>query len=284
MYWHADEIEWMWEMFPRKYAECRVFALLYGLTKNGKGWNGSNARMAARLHVSAEGIRKILDELEQMHLIVRSGDHIHTIYEPDNNSVDADTNPVDDDVNSVDDTSNPVAAKVNSVASLSPAPPITKNKKSASEMTTDTTFENYKSLFLAAHPDKKTWDAYCANAERRWNDMEEPDKRFILTQLQAGEETNDNPYFLLKDWKMPQPKWLTGMEHDSYLRAGKIVCICRDDSNPRNPRMRPIELSEALRHQIPCKRWELLDAQKQPRSFDHIVGDSIDLPVAEPIK
>lgn len=151
-------------------------------------------------------------------------------------------------------------------------------------MTNDTTFENYKSLFMAAHPDKKTWDDYCANAERRWNDMEEPDKRFILSQLQAGEETNANPLFLLKDFKMPKPNWLSPDGHDSSLKAGKIVCICRDDSNPRNPRMRPIELSEALRHQIPCKRWELLDAQKQPRSFDHVVGDSLDLPVAEPIK
>ena len=151
-------------------------------------------------------------------------------------------------------------------------------------MTNDTTFGNYKSLFMAAHPDKKTWDAYCANAERKWSDMVESDKRFILSQLQAGEETNANPLFLLKDFKMPKPNWLSPDGHDSSLKAGKIVCICRDDSNPRNPRMRPIELSEALRHQLPCKRWELLDAQKQPRSFDHVAGDSIDLPIAEPIK
>ena len=122
--WHADEIEWMWDLFPGKYAKCRVFALLYGLTKNANGWKGSNARLAKVTRMSTEGVRKILDELAAEQLIAQNGEHIRTTYEPDN-SVAESSNSVAPMINSVATDDNPVADTDNSVASLPPTPPNT---------------------------------------------------------------------------------------------------------------------------------------------------------------
>ena len=125
--WHADEIEWMWDLFPGKYAKCRVFALLYGLTKNANGWKGSNARLAKVTRMSTEGVRKILDELAEEQLIAQNGEHIRTTYEPDN-SVAETSNSVAPMTNSVATDDNPVADTDNSVASLPPTPPNTINE------------------------------------------------------------------------------------------------------------------------------------------------------------
>lgn len=257
----------MVEVLGTRNANTRiVFAHIYGYTQKNGVWEGTQAELAEQIELPYNTVNDQIHKLIEKGLLRKEGNRYWTI--PTFGKISRHSGEESRD-------SGQNVLPLNN-------PPIKNQDEGVSDMTT--TFEVYKSLFKAAHPDEKVWADYAANAERKWGKMDPEIREMILEQLRAGEETNDNPYFLLKDWKMPQPKWLTGMEHDSYLRAGKIVCICRDDSNPRNPRMRPIELSEALRHQIPCKRWELLDAQKQPRSFDHIVGDSIDLPVAEPIK
>ena len=243
-----------------------VFAHIYGYTQKNGAWEGKQTELADQVELPYNTVNDQINKLKKQGLIGVEGDRIWTIP-----TIGKPTRHSGDETRD----SGQKALPLNN-------PPI-KNQDKEVSMTT-TTFEEFKSLFMAAHPDEKIWNDYAANAERKWNQMEPDEQRMILEQLRNGEDLGANPLFLLKDWKMPKPQWLTGDGHYNTLRAGKTVCICRDDSNPRVPRMRPIKLREALRHKLPCLRWEVLDEKGTPRSFDHKEGDSLELPVAKKIE
>lgn len=244
-----------------------VFAHLYGYTQKNGAWEGTQTELADQLELPFNTVNDQIHRLLERGLLRKEGNRYTTIPTLGKISRQAENPSRDSGQN---------ALPLNN-------PPIKNQDEGVSDMTT--TFEVFKTLFKAAHPDEKVWADYAANAERKWSKMDPEIREMILEQLRAGEETNDNPYFLLKDWKMPTPKWLTGMEHDSYLRAGKIVCICRDDSNPRVPIMRPIELTEARKFKLPCLRFEFIDMDSRRLiNRDHTAHDFTHLPIAEQIK
>ena len=209
--WHADEIEWMWDLFPGKYAKCRVFALLYGLTKNGNGWRGSNVKLGKVTRITPEGVRKILDELAAEQLIAQNGEHIRTTYEPDNSVAD---NSVAPSANSVATDTNPVATTDNSVASLPPTPPNT-IKQMEQEITFAPTansdvpqaaipsFEAFLSAFVKRGGSYTEWQKSCA--ERIWslmNDIEK--KKAIIAELAKPDGFwKPRPDWYLQDFVMP---------------------------------------------------------------------------------
>lgn len=191
MYWHADEIEWMWDMFPGKYAQCRVFALLYGLTQNGKGWKGSNAQLARVLRMSTEGVRKILADLENARLIAHDDDHI-------------------------------VVTTGHSVAPLPPEPPITKINKNKKTPEMDEDFLKFWTLFSPAAEYTNRQQA-CAT---RWREMSTWAHDCIFRQFKyLGRDTlvkaEPNPYYFLSNWKPPRPQFYrSGKEQMAILAAG----------------------------------------------------------------
>lgn len=257
----------MVEVLGTRNANTRiVFAHIYGYTQKNGAWEGTQAELAEQIELPYNTVNDQIHKLIEKGLLRKEGNRYWTIPTFGKLSRHSGEESRDSGQN---------VLPLNN-------PPIKNQDEGVSDMTT--TFEVYKSLFKAAHPDEKVWADYAANAERKWGKMDPEIREMILEQLRAGEETNDNPYFLLKDWKMPQPKWLTGMEHDSYLRAGKIVCICRDDSKPRVPIMRPIELNEARKFKLPCLRFEWVDRETHRLvQRDHTALDFTGLPVARAI-
>ena len=116
---------------------------------------------------------------------------------------------------------------------------------------------------------------------RLWVDKHPAAREAMLEEVKKnGGPKGKNPYFYVQDYPNPQPQWLTGREQDKALRDGFIVCICLDASDPDNPRMRPIELNEARRFQLPCLRFEFID-QESGRLIhrDHTALDFTHLPM-----
>lgn len=243
-----------------------VFAHIYGYTQKNGAWEGTQAELADQLQLPYNTVNDQVHHLIEKGLLSREGNRYRTV--PTIGKLSRHSGDVSRD-------SGQNILPLNN-------PSINNHDEGVSDETT--TFSVYKTLFLAAHPDEKTWADYAANAERKWSKAELHIRRIILKQLRSGEATNANPYFLLKDWTMPKPQWLTGIEQDRCLRAGKIVCICRDDSHPQEPIMRPIELNEARKFQLPCLRFEFIDEQSgRIISREHTESDFTHLPVAEKI-
>lgn len=121
---------------------------------------------------------------------------------------------------------------------------------------------------------------------RLWVDKHPAAREAMLEEVKKnGGPKGKNPYFYVQDYPNPQPQWLTGREQDKALRDGFIVCICLDASDPDNPRMRPIELNEARRFQLPCLRFEWVDRDTHRLiQRDHTTLDFTGLPMIVPTK
>ena len=68
---YVREYEWMWNDLHLSLAECRVYAYIHGLTHGAKGgYDGSKRHLAELLGLNAGAVKRILDTLEEKHLIV----------------------------------------------------------------------------------------------------------------------------------------------------------------------------------------------------------------------
>ena len=73
------EYDWMWHDLGLSLAECRVFAYIHGLTNKksetgGRGYSGSKRQLAKLLGLDAGATKRIMDTLEEKHLIACTDD------------------------------------------------------------------------------------------------------------------------------------------------------------------------------------------------------------------
>ena len=90
----------MWDKLNLSLAECRVYAYIYGLTfGEAKGYKGSKRQLAKLLGLDAGGVKKCLDNLAEMNLIVcneglwQSVDSVNKSVDSVNKSVDSVNSP-----------------------------------------------------------------------------------------------------------------------------------------------------------------------------------------------
>ena len=90
---YIREYNWMWEKLGLSLAECRVYAYIYGLSYGESGgYNGSKRHLAETLGLDAGATKRILDTLEEKHLIVCT-ENIWRSVATDNTSVATNNTP-----------------------------------------------------------------------------------------------------------------------------------------------------------------------------------------------
>lgn len=221
MYWHADEIEWMWDAFPGKYAQCRVFALLYGLTKNGNGWTGDKELLAAKLRLKRTALYNLLHELEKDGFIRIDGKHIYTIYDvtsDDKNAISNDTpvTPTDNPVTSNDSSSTSNDKVVTSNDSFPPTPPNTNKAMGTEKIETAHTPKRDVSpsasltfdTFVAAFEQRGgLYTRYqLERAQENWDSIHEDERKAaILAELAKPDGFwKSRPDWYIQDYQMPK--------------------------------------------------------------------------------
>ena len=178
--WHADEQEWMWDLFPGKYALCRVFALLYGI----KTWRGSVRKLAAIVRVPEATVRHALNELIERGFLQLIGDNYKCVYIPQQCATNT--------------------QKCATIAPLPPTPPITKNNikeikemKNNEKMARETiatpdpqdlfSFSELLSAYRLRAGDYQIAPAILSDARGIWGAYPEWKRQLLLAQLRKPE-------------------------------------------------------------------------------------------------
>ena len=107
---YIREYNWMWEKLGLSLAECRVYAYIYGLSYGESGgYNGSKRHLAETLGLDAGGVKKILDNLMEKHLIVYAENIWRSVESVNTNTVES----VNESVDSVNTPHTPLYKNIN---------------------------------------------------------------------------------------------------------------------------------------------------------------------------
>ena len=176
------EYSWMWTNLHLSLAECRVYAYIYGLSHGEKkGYDGSKRHLAELLGLNAGAVKRILDTLEEKHLIVCT-DGVWRSVATDNSPY----NPLNNNIT---------------------------DKKQA-DMPTDL-FEKFFKKFVPEFKNRFTVTWY--NFDKRspaaqqamWNAVkDEPDGT-----------VDKNPFFFVQDFPDPHPEFLHGGEDEDIVQV-----------------------------------------------------------------
>ena len=206
------EYSWMWNDLHLSLAECRVYAYIYGLTHGEKGgYNGSKRHLAELLGLNAGAVKRILDTLEEKHLIVCTDSIWRSVATNNTESVASDNESVASDNKSVASDNSPHTPLYNNI-----------NNKKQADM--QTLFEKFFEKFASEYGNRFAatnilWDHRSTAAQQAlWRAVEDEPKRSI----------NRNPYFFVQDFPDPQPVFLRGDEPGDLVQVkyGDRIKIC----------------------------------------------------------
>ena len=182
------EYSWMWTDLRLSLAECRVYAYIHGLTHGAKGgYDGSKRHLAELLGLNAGAVKRILDTLEEKHLIVYTDGVWRSVATDNTEGVATDNENVVSNNESVATDNSPYNPLNNNIT----------DKKQA-DMPTDL-FEKFFKKFVPSP----------AAQQAMWNAVkDEPDGT-----------VDKNPFFFVQDFPEPQPEFLRGDEGGDIVQV-----------------------------------------------------------------
>lgn len=198
------EYSWMWTDLHLSLAECRVYAYIYGLSHGEKkGYDGSKRHLAELLGLNAGAVKRILDTLEEKHLIVYTDGVWRSVATDNTEGVATDNENVVSNNESVATDNSPYNPLNNNIT----------DKKQA-DMPTDL-FEKFFKKFVPEFKNRFTVTWY--NFDKRspaaqqamWNAVkDEPDGT-----------VDKNPFFFVQDFPDPHPEFLHGDEDEDIVQV-----------------------------------------------------------------
>ena len=198
------EYSWMWTDLRLSLAECRVYAYIYGLSHGEKkGYDGSKRHLAELLGLNAGAVKRILDTLEEKHLIVYTDGVWRSVATDNTEGVATDNENVVSNNESVATDNSPYNPLNNNIT----------DKKQA-DMPTDL-FEKFFKKFVPEFKNRFTVTWY--NFDKRspaaqqamWNAVkDEPDGT-----------VDKNPFFFVQDFPDPHPEFLHGDEDEDIVQV-----------------------------------------------------------------
>ena len=198
------EYSWMWTDLHLSLAECRVYAYIYGLSHGEKkGYDGSKRHLAELLGLNAGAVKRILDTLEEKHLIVCTDGVWRSVATDNTEGVATDNENVVSNNESVATDNSPYNPLNNNIT----------DKKQA-DMPTDL-FEKFFKKFVPEFKNRFTVTWY--NFDKRspaaqqamWNAVkDEPDGT-----------VDKNPFFFVQDFPDPHPEFLHGDEDEDIVQV-----------------------------------------------------------------
>lgn len=187
---YVKEYEWMWNDLQLTLAECRIFAYIHGLTHGAKGgYNGSKRHLAELLGLNAGAVKRILDTLEEKHLIVCTDGVWHSVATNNTESVATDNE-------SVATNNSPHTPLYNNI----------KDKKQADMQTN--LFEKFFKKFAPEFRNRYAVTNLC------FGNRSEPAQQAMWNEVKDKPDgsISKNPFFFVQDFPEPQPDWKTGGE------------------------------------------------------------------------
>ena len=220
---YVREYDWMWTQLGLSLAECRVFAYIYGLTNKkseigAKGYRGSKRQLATSLGLDCGATKRILDSLEEKHLIVCT-DGLWQSVVSGNESVATDNASV-------------VSDNVSVATDNTPAPPINEiktmeiNEKNARANMRDAnpvnnpSFDELLKAFKAKAGNYQIADSVLEDARRMWSSDQYSDwkRRLLIRRISEGKWLKSRFDWTVSDFD-PKPEFLSGIEQEDNWRA-----------------------------------------------------------------
>ena len=197
------EYSWMWEQLKLSLAECRVYAYIYGLSHGEKpGYNGSKRHLAELLGLNAGAVKRILDTLEEKHLIVCTDGVWKSVATNNTDSVATDNESV--------------VSNNESVASdNSPYNPLNNNIKDKKSSDMKTVFEKFFDKFSAEYRNR------FAATQILWDHRSKAAQDAMYNEVKDEQDfaVDKNPYFFVQNYREPTPEWLRGDEPGDIVQV-----------------------------------------------------------------
>ena len=197
------EYSWMWDQLKLSLAECRVYAYIYGLSHGEKhGYNGSKRHLAELLGLNAGAVKRILDTLEEKHLIVCTDGVWKSVATNNTDSVATDNESVVSNNESVASDNSPYNPLLNNI----------KDKKS-SDM--KTVFEKFFDKFSAEYRNR------FAATQILWDHRSKAAQDAMYNEVKDEQDfaVDKNPYFFVQNYREPTPEWLRGDEPGDIVQV-----------------------------------------------------------------
>ena len=210
---YVREYDWMWTQLGLSLAECRVFAYIYGLTNKRtetgvKGYRGSKRQLATSLGLDCGATKRILDSLEEIHLIVCTDGLWQSVVSgnesvvSDNVSVATDNTPTPP----INYINKEMEKEINTRANLRDAIPQTPS------------FLDLKKIFLSQGG--KSSDLNEPKALEAWSQATPIKRRRLLEAVQSGAHFRRCLDWLIADFPEPQPEFLSGEQQERNWKTG----------------------------------------------------------------
>ena len=197
------EYSWMWDQLKLSLAECRVYAYIYGLSHGEKhGYNGSKRHLAELLGLNAGAVKRILDTLEEKHLIVCTDGVWKSVATNNTDSVATDNESV--------------VSNNESVASdNSPYNPLNNNIKDKKSSDMKTVFEKFFDKFSAEYRNR------FAATQILWDHRSKAAQDAMYNEVKDEQDfaVDKNPYFFVQNYREPTPEWLRGDEPGDIVQV-----------------------------------------------------------------
>lgn len=214
------EYSWMWTDLRLSLAECRVYAYIHGLSHGDKkGYNGSKRHLAELLGLNAGAVKRILDTLEEKHLIVCTDGVWHSVATNNTESVATDNENVVSDNESVATNNSPHTPLYNNIT----------DKKQADMQTN--LFEKFFKKFAPEFRNRKAATDLC------FGNRSEPAQQAMWNEVKDKPDgsISKNPYFFVQDFPEPQPVFLRGDEDEDivWVKYGGGYKLCSRETMKR---------------------------------------------------
>lgn len=197
------EYSWMWEQLKLSLAECRVYAYIYGLSHGEKhGYNGSKRHLADLLGLNAGAVKRILDTLEEKHLIVCTDGVWQSVATNNTDSVATDNESV-------------VLNNESVASSNSPYNPLNNNIKDKKSSDMKTVFEKFFDKFSAEYRNR------FAATQILWDHRSKAAQDAMYNEVKDEQDfaVDKNPYFFVQNYREPTPEWLRGDEGGDIVQV-----------------------------------------------------------------